>query len=81
MIDALVNHDDLIILRRQVTANNGDMVAVWLSDRGETTLKYFYNEGERIRLQPAHPLMDPIYVSPMRCQIQGRVLAVIRSKV
>ena len=79
MIDAMVAEGDLVVLRRQSTARNGDMVAVWLSERGETTLKHYYNEGERIRLQPANPLMDPIYVNADQVNIQGRVLAVLRT--
>jgi repressor LexA len=78
MIDAMIKEGDLVIFRRQETAKNGEMVAVWLDDRSETTLKYFYNEGSRIRLQPAHPNMDPIYVDPNVCRVQGKVLSVIR---
>jgi repressor LexA len=78
MIDAMIQDGDIVIFRKQNTAQNGDMVAVWLDERGETTLKRFYNEGERIRLQPAHPTMKPIYVDPNHCSIQGRVLSVIR---
>lgn len=78
MIDAMIQDGDIVIFRRQTTADNGDMVAVWLDERGETTLKRFYHEGERIRLQPAHPTMKPIYVDPDHCSIQGRVLSVIR---
>lgn len=78
MIDAMITEDDLVILRKQTYANNGDMVAVWLPEQGETTLKYFYNEGERIRLQPAHPTMDAIYVDARNCEVRGKVLTVIR---
>ena len=78
MTDAMISEDDIVILRMQETANNGDMVAVWLPEHGETTLKYFYREGEKIRLQPAHPLMDAIYVDAKNCQIRGKVLSVIR---
>ncbi len=78
MIDAMIRDGDIIIMRHTSTAHNGDMVAVWLDEREETTLKYFYDEGERIRLQPAHPTMDPIYVDARQCHIQGRVLSVIR---
>lgn len=78
MVDAMVREGDIVILRRQQTANNGDMVAVWLEDRSETTLKYFYREGDRVRLQPAHPLMEPIYVNPAYCRIEGKVLSIIR---
>jgi repressor LexA len=81
MIDAMISDGDIVLFRKQVTADNGDMVAVWLDERGETTLKYFYNEGERIRLQPAHPTMSPIYVNSAHCHVQGRVLSVIRPVV
>lgn len=81
MIDAMIREGDIVVFRKQDTARDGDMVAVWLSDRGETTLKYFFNEGDRIRLQPAHPTMQPIYVNPNQCHIQGRVLSVIRPSV
>ncbi len=78
MIDALIDDGDVVILRRQKTCNDGDLVAVWLPERNETTLKAFYDEGTRIRLQPRNPSMKPIYVHPNNCQIQGKVLGVIR---
>ncbi len=79
MIDAMVRDGDVIILRRQEIAYDGDMVAIWLKGRGETTLKYFYNEGGgRVRLQPAHPSMQPIYVSAEECMVQGKVLSILR---
>jgi repressor LexA len=78
MIDALVGDGDIVLLRKQNTAKAGDMVAVWLDERSETTLKLFYPEGDRIRLQPKHPTMQPIYVDAKHCQIQGKVISVIR---
>ncbi len=81
MIDAMIRNGDIVLFRRQNTASDGDMVAVWLDERGETTLKYFYHEGETVRLQPAHPTMAPIYVEAAHCHIQGRVLSVIRPTV
>ncbi len=79
MIDAMVNDGDTVILRRSQEANNGDMVAVWLDDRDETTLKYFYKEKDRIRLQPANPTMGPIYIeNPANLRIMGKVVMVIR---
>lgn len=79
MIDAMIQEGDVVILRKTNTARNGEMVAVWLDERGETTLKYFFKEeGDRVRLQPAHPTMDPIYVSAKHCVVQGRVLSVLR---
>ena len=82
MIDAMISDGDIVIFRRQQVAQNGEMVAVWLPDRSETTLKYFYRENDTtVRLQPAHPTMEPIFVHPANCQIQGRVLSVIRPTV
>jgi repressor LexA len=58
---------------------NGDMVAVWLRDREETTLKHIYREGSRVRLQPANPTMQPIYVeNPESLEVQGKVMLVVR---
>lgn len=78
MIDSMIGDGDVVILRRQEVARNGEMVAVWLSERNETTLKHFFDEGERVRLQPANPTMGPIYVDKDKVQVQGRVLAVLR---
>jgi len=79
MIDAMVADGDIVILKRQSIAQNGDMVAVWLSERGETTLKKYYLEGKQVRLQPANPTMGPIYVNADQVNVQGRVLAILRT--
>ena len=79
MIDAMVNDGDIVIMKRAQQAENGEMVAVWLDDRDETTLKYFFKERNRIRLQPANPVMGPIYVdNPAQLRIMGKVVMVIR---
>ena len=79
MIDAMVNDGDIVVMKKAVSANNGEMVAVWLDDKDETTLKYFYKEATRIRLQPANPNMGPIYVDdPKSLRIMGKVVLVIR---
>lgn len=79
MIDAMVNDGDYVIMRPAQTANNGEMVAVWLRGDDETTLKYFYLENGRVRLQPANPTMEPIYIDdPKKVQIQGKVVMVVR---
>jgi len=78
MIDALINDGDIVVMRHQKEAENGDLVAVWLKGEKETTLKRFYLEGGRVRLQPANPRMEPIYVHPSDVEIQGKVVAVIR---
>jgi len=79
MIDAMVNSGDIIIMRQAKEAQNGEMVAVWLDDENSTTLKYFYKEGSRIRLQPANPTMKPIYIDdPRNLRIMGKVVMVVR---
>jgi repressor LexA len=79
MVDAMINDGDIVIMRPHKDVKNGDMVAIWLTDREETTLKQFFHDGERIRLQPANPTMDPIYIDdPSVVEVQGRVVAVIR---
>jgi repressor LexA len=74
MIDALVNDGDLVIMEQASTADNGDMVAAWLKREQETTLKKFYREGPRVRLQPANQSMKPIYTEADNVEIQGKVL-------
>lgn len=78
MVDASVHDGDLVILRQQEDANNGDMVAVWLMDDQETTLKYFYREGGHVRLQPANPAYAPIVKPADAVRVQGKVIAIIR---
>ena len=78
MIDAMVNDGDIVIMKKVDRARNGEMVAVWLSDRSETTLKHFFLENGRVRLQPANPTMGPIYVDPGNVVIQGKVMLVLR---
>ena len=79
MIDAMVNDGDIVIMKRTNTANNGEMVAVWLEDNNETTLKYFYKENGKVRLQPANPTMNPIIIdNPEQVRIQGKVVMVVR---
>jgi len=79
MIDAMVYDGDIVIMKKAQNARNGEMVAVWLRDRDETTLKYFYLEKGRVRLQPANPTMQPIFIDdPSTVEIQGKVVMVIR---
>jgi len=78
MIDALVDDGDIVVMKRQEEAHNGDMVAVWLMAEDEITLKRFYREGERVRLQPANPTMQPIYTHASNVAVQGKVMTVIR---
>jgi repressor LexA len=82
MIDAMVNDGDIVVMRKvenNSEAKNGDMVAVWLAENDETTLKYFYKEKDGYRLQPANPTMQPIMLAKTaKLQIKGKVVMVIR---
>ena len=81
MIDALIDDGDIVLLRYQETAENGQMVAARIKEDNSFTLKKFYREGGRVRLQPANSTMDPIFVDAANVQIQGRVVGVLRSMV
>ena len=78
MVDALVNDGDIVLLQHVNSVDNGEVAAIWLKAEREATLKRFYAENGRIRLQPANSQMQPIYVEPDNIEIQGRVIAVIR---
>lgn len=74
MMDALVNDGDIIILEPATAAEEGEMVAAWLRRENEATLKKFYRQGSRVRLQPANEAMQPIYTEVENVEIQGKVL-------
>jgi len=78
MVDAYVDDGDIVILEATPAAENGEMVAAWLTERQETTLKKLYREPGRIRLQPANRSMAPIYADPDQIEVQGRVIGVLR---
>jgi repressor LexA len=79
MIDAMINDGDIVIMKPAREALNGEMVAVWMNSDNETTLKYFYRENGRIRLQPANPAYQPIIIeNPKDVEVQGKVVMVIR---
>lgn len=79
MIDAMVSEGDIVVMKRELDWHNGDMVAIWLTDKEETTLKYIYREGDKVRLQPANPMMDPILIeNPETLEVQGKVMLVVR---
>jgi repressor LexA len=75
MIEDHIRPGDYVICEKRDTARNGETVVALLGD-GEATLKRFYKEKGRVRLQPANPDFDPIYVRQV--QIQGVVIGVIR---
>jgi len=78
MIDALIDDGDIVLMQPTSTAADGDMVAAWLKDKQEITLKKLFREPQGIRLQPANAQMSALYVDPEDIEVQGRVIAVIR---
>ncbi|MDD5190137.1 MAG: transcriptional repressor LexA [Dehalococcoidales bacterium] len=78
MIDALIDDGDVVLMEPTHTAAPGEMVAVWIKDRREVTLKRLYFERDMVRLQPANQSMKPILQPADNVEIQGRVVGVIR---
>ena len=78
MIEDHLCDGDFVVIERRETARNGEQV-VALLDSGEATLKRFYREGNKIRLQPANRTMQPRMVDADRCKVQGVVIGVVRS--
>ena len=77
MIDEQIRDGDIVIVEDRKTADNGEMVIALL--RGtDVTLKKFYHEHGRVRLQPANPAVQPLVVEPDQVQIQGVVVGVMR---
>ena len=77
MIEEQIRDGDYVIVEKRHDARNGETV-VALLDNGEATLKKFYREPDRIRLQPANAALRPIYVDPDGVRIQGVVIGVLR---
>ena len=77
MMEEGILDGDTVIVRQQSTARNGDIVVALIND--EATVKFYFHEGERVRLQPAHPTMRPIFVDRQdSAAIQGLVVGVMR---
>ncbi len=75
MIEEQIRDGDYVVVEQVESANNGDIV-VALLDNGMATLKRFFKETTRVRLEPANSTMSPIFVRNVR--IQGRVVGLIR---
>jgi repressor LexA len=83
MIEDLIDDGDLVVIRPQETAENGDIVVALLMSQdsqtgGAATLKRLYRERGKVRLQPANAAMQPIFVDPDQLRVQGKVVSVIR---
>src|SRR5919199_6772973 len=80
MVDAGILDGDVVVVKRQQTAENGDVVVALAGDDealDEATVKTFYREDGRIRLQPENETMEPIYASHV--QLIGKVTGVFRA--
>jgi repressor LexA len=77
MVEDGIHDGDYIVVSRREKAENGQTVVALL--KGEATLKRFYSEGKRVRLQPANRVMKPIFADPKDVRIQGVVTGLIRS--
>jgi repressor LexA len=77
MIDEQIRDGDYVIVEDRKTADNGEMVIALVGGL-EVTLKKFYRENGRIRLQPANPAMSPLLMDPALVQVQGVVVGVMR---
>jgi len=75
MVEDGILNGDYVVVKEQVSAINGDIVVAVL-ENGFATLKRYYKESNRIRLQPANSSMSPIYVNDV--EIRGKVVAIIR---
>jgi len=79
MIDAMINDGDIVVMKPAVEARNGEMVAVWLPENNEATLKYFFKDKDGYTLKPANPAMKSIRIPKTRqVEIKGKVVMVIR---
>ena len=79
MIDALVADGDLVVMEPVDHPQEGDMVAAWLRDKGEVTLKHFHMSNGMVTLQPANAAVEPITVPAENVLVQGRVVGVVRA--
>ncbi len=79
MVDASVLDGDIVILRQQERAENGEMVAAWIEDAQETTLKRFYLKGDKVELHPCNPNYNVQTYNAGQVRIAGKVVSVIRS--
>jgi repressor LexA len=77
MIDEQICDGDFVIVEDRKTAQNGETVVALLGG-SDVTLKKLYRENGRVRLQPANPAMQPIFIDPEQVQVQGVVVGVMR---
>jgi repressor LexA len=77
MVEDGIFDGDTVVLQVAQTAEDGETVAAWLSTEEATTLKRFFREGDRIRLQPRNSRLAPIYADPEDVQVQAKLIVSI----
>ena len=78
MIEEQIRDGDYIVVQAQESAEDGQMVVALVADEAATVKKLYRESGNRIRLQPANPTMQPIFADAADVRIQGVVVGVIR---
>lgn len=78
MIEDLIDDGDVVLIEQCETVENGATAVAWLKDEKRTTLKRYYQEGEKVRLQPANSALAPLYVDARNVQVQGRLIGLLR---
>jgi repressor LexA len=79
MVDAMIGDGDIVVMYHTHDIKNGDVVAAWLRNEQEVTLKKIYFEGDQVRLQPCNPFMTPFYQPATNVEVQGKVIGVMRA--
>jgi len=81
MIDDHIDDGDVVVIRPQVRAENGEIVVAIVNDatlNGGATLKRFYMDGDTVRLEPRNPTMQPLIVPARDVEIRGKVVKLVR---
>jgi repressor LexA len=76
MVEASILDGDYVIVRKQDTADEGDIIVALIEN--DATLKRFYRDGGQVRLEPANHHMQPIHVTHGDFKIQGKVVGIVR---
>lgn len=79
MVDASVLDGDIVVLRHQHKAENGEMVAAWIEGENETTLKRFFLKGDKVELKPCNPSYPVLEYPASKVRVEGKVVSVIRT--
>jgi len=81
MIEDHIEDGDVVVIRPQAAVDNGDIAVAIVNDvtqNGGATLKRFYREGDRVRLQPRNPTMQPLVVPADQVEVRGKVVKLLR---